>query len=142
MQKSIRFFMMIFPAFFARVNPVSTMAKPACIQNTNAAPIKNQNSTVILLPPDKKVRQRYREVYPPRHRCLQRGILYNHSFGKSIPLKVVFRQKRNTIDSKKEEKIILQLQIWQDYVACRRRAPSLHWCNSPAAAAGLLQGSR
>ena len=42
MQKSIRFFMMILPAFFARVKPVSTMAKPACIQNTSAAPIKNQ----------------------------------------------------------------------------------------------------
>ena len=34
--------MMIFPAFFALVNPVSTIAKPACIKNTNAAPIKNQ----------------------------------------------------------------------------------------------------
>ena len=33
---------MIFPAFFALVNPVSTIAKPACIKNTNAAPIKNQ----------------------------------------------------------------------------------------------------
>ena len=48
MQKSIRFFMMMLPAFLARVKPVSTMAKPACIQNTSAAPIKNQNSTVIF----------------------------------------------------------------------------------------------
>ena len=42
-QKSIRFFMMILPAFLARVNPVSTMAKPACIKNTSAAPDKNPN---------------------------------------------------------------------------------------------------
>ena len=41
-QKSIRFFMMMLPAFFALVNPVSTMANPACIKNTNAAPIRNQ----------------------------------------------------------------------------------------------------
>ena len=37
MQKSIRFFMMIFPAFLARVKPVSTMAKPACMKKTSAA---------------------------------------------------------------------------------------------------------
>ena len=37
-QKSIRFFMMILPAFFARVKPVSTIAKPACMKNTSAAP--------------------------------------------------------------------------------------------------------
>ena len=48
MQKSIKFFMMIFPAFFALVKPVSTMANPACIQKTSAAPIKNQNSTDII----------------------------------------------------------------------------------------------
>ena len=42
MQKSIRFFIRILPAFFALVNPVSTIAKPACIQNTRAAPIRNQ----------------------------------------------------------------------------------------------------
>ncbi len=41
MQKSIRFFMIMFPVFFALVKPASTIAKPACIQNTNAAPIKN-----------------------------------------------------------------------------------------------------
>ena len=41
-QKSIRFFIRMFPAFFALVNPVSTIANPACIQNTNAAPIRNQ----------------------------------------------------------------------------------------------------
>ena len=50
MQKSIRFFMMMLPAFLARVKPVSTMAKPACIQNTSAAPIRNQNSTVMRDP--------------------------------------------------------------------------------------------
>ena len=48
-QKSIRFFIMMFPAFFALVNPVSTIANPACIQNTSAAPIKNQNSIVIII---------------------------------------------------------------------------------------------
>ena len=48
MQKSIKFFMMILPAFFALVKPVSTIANPACIQNTKAAPIKNQNSTVMM----------------------------------------------------------------------------------------------
>ena len=34
--------MMMLPAFFALVKPVSTIAKPACIKNTSAAPIKNQ----------------------------------------------------------------------------------------------------
>ena len=47
-QKSIKFFMMILPAFFALVKPVSTIAKPACIKNTNAAPIRYQNSIVII----------------------------------------------------------------------------------------------
>ena len=41
MQKSIRFFMMMFPVFLARVKPASTIAKPACIQKTRAAPIRN-----------------------------------------------------------------------------------------------------
>ena len=40
MQKSIRFFMMMFPAFFARVKPVSTIANPHCMKNTSAAPIR------------------------------------------------------------------------------------------------------
>ena len=44
MQKSIRFFMMMLPVFLARVKPASTMAKPACIQNTSAAPIKNHTA--------------------------------------------------------------------------------------------------
>ena len=48
MQKSIRFFIMIFPAFFALVNPVSTIAKPACIQKTRAAPIKNHTPKILL----------------------------------------------------------------------------------------------
>ena len=61
-QKSIRFFMIILPVFFALVNPASTIANPACIQNTSAAPIRNQTpytcplitlniSSVIILPP-------------------------------------------------------------------------------------------
>ena len=37
MEKSIRFFIMMLTAFFARVKPVSTMANPACIKNTRAA---------------------------------------------------------------------------------------------------------
>ena len=44
MQKSIRFFMMMLPVFFALVNPASTMANPACIQNTSAAPIRNHTA--------------------------------------------------------------------------------------------------
>ena len=61
-QKSIRFFIRILPAFFALVKPVSTIANPACIQNTSAAPIRNQTpntspfktlkiSSVIIVPP-------------------------------------------------------------------------------------------
>ena len=42
MQKSIRFFIRMFPVFLALVKPASHIAKPACIQNTNAAPIRNQ----------------------------------------------------------------------------------------------------
>ncbi|MPN55501.1 hypothetical protein SDC9_203185 [bioreactor metagenome] len=41
--KSIRFFMMMFAAFLARVKPVSTIAKPACIKNTNTVPSKVHN---------------------------------------------------------------------------------------------------
>ena len=55
-QKSMRFFIIMFPAFFARVKPVSTIAKPHCIKNTRAAPIKNHTpqieSASIKLPPD------------------------------------------------------------------------------------------
>ena len=40
-QKSSRFFIMMLPAFFARVKPVSTMAKPACMNHTSMAPIRN-----------------------------------------------------------------------------------------------------
>ena len=47
-QKSIKFFIMMFPAFFARVNPASTIAKPACMKNTNAAPIKYQIANISL----------------------------------------------------------------------------------------------
>ena len=60
-QKSIRFFMMMFPAFLALVNPVSTIAKPACIQNTNAAPIRNHTAKIaelsIIIPPSSSHRR-------------------------------------------------------------------------------------
>ena len=42
MQKSIRFFIRMFPAFFARVNPASHMANPACIKKAKAAPKSTQ----------------------------------------------------------------------------------------------------
>ncbi len=41
--------MMILPAFFALVKPVSTMAKPACIKNTSAAPIRNHTPNTSLV---------------------------------------------------------------------------------------------
>ena len=41
--------MMIFPAFFARVNPASTIANPACIKNTKAAPIKSNKQFIFML---------------------------------------------------------------------------------------------
>ena len=40
-QKSIKFFIRIFPAFLARQNPHSSAANPACMKNTSAAPIRN-----------------------------------------------------------------------------------------------------
>ena len=46
-QKSIRFFMMMLPVFLARVNPASTIAKPACIQKTSAAPIRNHTLNTV-----------------------------------------------------------------------------------------------
>jgi hypothetical protein len=42
MEKSIRFFIMILIAFFARVKPASTMANPACMKNTRAAATRVQ----------------------------------------------------------------------------------------------------
>ena len=36
--------MMMLPVFLALVKPASTIAKPACIQNTSAAPIRNQTA--------------------------------------------------------------------------------------------------
>ena len=36
MQKSSRFFIMMLPAFLARVKPLSTIANPACMKNTRA----------------------------------------------------------------------------------------------------------
>lgn len=44
MQKSIRFFIIMLPAFFALVKPASHMANPACIQNTSAAPARNHTA--------------------------------------------------------------------------------------------------
>lgn len=41
-EKSMRFFMRIFTAFFAREKPVSTMANPACMKNTRNAAIHVQ----------------------------------------------------------------------------------------------------
>lgn len=46
--------MIILPAFFALVNPVSTIAKPACIKNTKTVPIRTHNVSTdenIFLPP-------------------------------------------------------------------------------------------
>ena len=48
MQKSIRFFIMMFPALLALVKPVSTIAKPACMKKTNAAPMRNQIVKLII----------------------------------------------------------------------------------------------
>ncbi len=39
-EKSIRFFMMMLQAFFARVNPASTRANPACMKKTRNAAIR------------------------------------------------------------------------------------------------------
>ena len=43
-----RFFIKMFPVFFALVKPASHIAKPACIQNTKAAPIKNHTLKTSL----------------------------------------------------------------------------------------------
>ena len=51
MQKSIRFFMMMFPAFLARVKPASTAANPHCMKNTRIAPTKNHTDISIEIPP-------------------------------------------------------------------------------------------
>ncbi len=48
-EKSIMFFIMIFPAFLALVNPVSTIANPACMKKTNAAAIKTQIVSIAIL---------------------------------------------------------------------------------------------
>ena len=45
--KSIIFFIRILPVFLARVRPASHKAKPACIKNTNAAPIKNHTPKML-----------------------------------------------------------------------------------------------
>ena len=53
--KSIKFFIIILPAFFALVNPVSTIANPACIKNTKAAPNNTQivsTDEYIINPPN------------------------------------------------------------------------------------------
>ena len=43
--------MIMLPAFFALVNPVSTIAKPHCIKNTNTAPKRYQILISILFTP-------------------------------------------------------------------------------------------
>ena len=48
MQKSIMFFIKMFPVFFARVKPASQSANPACIKKTNAAQISTQETVVTL----------------------------------------------------------------------------------------------
>ena len=50
-QKSIRFFIIMLPAFLARVNPASTMAKPHCIKNTSTAPTRYHTDRSIRAPP-------------------------------------------------------------------------------------------
>jgi len=40
----MKFFMMMFPAFFALVNPASTRAKPACMNITRMAASTSQTS--------------------------------------------------------------------------------------------------
>ena len=42
--------MMMLPAFFARVKPVSTMANPACMNQTRIAPIKNHTPVEPKIP--------------------------------------------------------------------------------------------
>ena len=42
MEKSMRFFIMMFTAFLARVNPDSTRAKPACMKKTRQAATRVQ----------------------------------------------------------------------------------------------------
>ena len=41
-EKSTRFFIMMFAAFFARVNPLSSMAKPGCMAITRNPHINTQ----------------------------------------------------------------------------------------------------
>jgi hypothetical protein len=64
---------MILPAFFARVKPVSTMAKPHCMKNTKTAPIKNQTDISIRFHTPKemtRILQRLAEHAPLRFRFL------------------------------------------------------------------------
>ena len=49
MEKSIRFFIMMFTAFLARVSPASTMAKPACIKKTKNAAMHVHNMFASFL---------------------------------------------------------------------------------------------
>src|SRR6056297_3245465 len=48
-EKSIRFFMIIFPALFALVKPISTMANPACMKNTRNAATSIQTTLIALI---------------------------------------------------------------------------------------------
>jgi hypothetical protein len=47
-EKSIKFFIIILPAFFALVNPVSTIANPACIKNTKAVAIRTHIVSIAI----------------------------------------------------------------------------------------------
>jgi len=75
-QKSIRFFIMMFPAFFARVKPVSTIANPACMKNTSTVPNKTQSvstDTYIRSP----YKQKWCAVKLTAHLCTKPNGLEN-----------------------------------------------------------------
>ena len=85
-EKSRKFFITILPAFFARVSPVSTIAKPGCMKKTKAAPKSthivstelytpfiNTNSFMYTLPPcsaPKNRKRRRADMLRGRRRCL------------------------------------------------------------------------
>jgi len=47
-EKSIKFFINKLAAFLARLKPLSTIAKPACIKNTRKAVTNNQITSIWL----------------------------------------------------------------------------------------------
>ena len=75
-QKSIKFFIMMLPAFLALVNPASTIANPACIKNTKAALIRYHipNTSVkifsIIFPPLHKEKRHLQSIYFMNHKHL------------------------------------------------------------------------